>query len=75
MTQGDKRKTLFHGRSTNLCGWCHYHKCGLTVRQMKLKKCLGKQCNAFQKFPEHGYWKYREHIKENKRLRKERRGY
>lgn len=69
------RKTLYHGRSTNLCGWCHYHRCGMTVRQMKLKKCLGKQCNAFQKFPEHPYWTQRKRIKENKQLRKERRGY
>lgn len=64
------RKTLFRGKSTNLCGWCYFHKAGMTVRQMKLKKCLVKQCNAFQKFPEHPYWKQREFIKQQRKKRK-----
>lgn len=70
-----RRRTLYSGTSSNLCGWCHYHNCGLTVRQMKLKKCLGKQCSALQKYPEHPVWKHRENIKDIKRKRKlERRG-
>ncbi len=70
------RKTLFRGKSTNLCGWCYYHDKGLTVRQMRLKKCLSRQCNAFKKFPEHMYWQQREAAKKvKKQHRKERRGY
>lgn len=61
------RRTLYRGSSTNLCGWCHYHKRGVTPRQMRLKKCLAKQCNAFQKFTEHPLWKQREDIKRIKK--------
>ncbi len=69
------RKTLFRGKSTNLCGWCYYHDKGLTVRQMRLKKCLSRQCNAFKKFPEHTYWQQREAAKRAKKQRKLERGY
>ncbi|MBO4556042.1 MAG: hypothetical protein J5706_04715 [Elusimicrobiales bacterium] len=69
------RRTLFRGTSTNLCGWCHYHDCGLTVRQMRVKKCLKKQCHWFQRFPEHGIWQQREAAKRAKKQRKLERGY
>ncbi len=62
--------TLFHGYSSNLCAWCHYHNVGVTVRQMKLKKCLGRQCGALEKY-DHPIWKHRENIKELRKKRKE----
>lgn len=71
MTENVKpmRRTLFHCYSSNLCAWCHYHNAGLTVRQMRLKQCLGRQCNALEKY-EHPIWKYRERIKQLKKERK-----
>lgn len=68
--QDPRRKTLFHGRSSNLCGWCHYHHAGLTPHQLKIKKCLGKQCKALQRFTNHPYWKQRDFIKAQKAKRK-----
>ncbi len=71
MTENVKpmRRTIFHSYSSNLCAWCHYHNGGLTVRQMRLKQCLGRQCNALEKY-EHPIWKYRERIKQLKKERK-----
>lgn len=66
----DRRRTLYNGESSNLCGWCHHHHAGLTVRQMKLKHCQAKQCKAFEKYPDHGYWKHRDYIKAQKAKRK-----
>ena len=71
MTENAKplRRTIFHSYSSNLCAWCHYHHAGLTVHQMKLKQCLGRQCGHLEKY-EHPIWKYREHIKKLRRQRK-----
>lgn len=63
-------KTIFGVYITNPCAYCHYHEGYLTVRQMKNKDCLGKQCNRLQK-SEHPYWTYREHVKDLRRKRKE----
>ena len=62
-------RTLFYCYSSNLCAWCHYHNAGVTERQMRKKKCLSRQCDALEKYPEHPIWAYRERIK---RLKKER---
>lgn len=40
-------------------GYCHYHKYGLTVRQMKLHGCLQKHgawCKRFEPNLEHQWW-------------------
>lgn len=73
MTESAKpvRRTLFYGYSSNLCAWCHYHNAGLTVRQMRLKQCLGRQCNALEKY-DHPIWKYRERIRQLKNSAKRR---
>ena len=63
-------RSLYGTHSDNVCGYCYYHHAGVTVRQMKRKRCLAKQCPAFRKYTEHGYWKQREEIKKNKRERK-----
>lgn len=34
---------------SNCCGYCKLKHKYLTVRQMKTKQCLGKQCNALSK--------------------------
>lgn len=52
----------------NTIGFCTFHHCFLTVRQLKTKGCLGKQCKCLDK-NDHVYWKLREEkrlLKKNK---------
>lgn len=51
----------------NVPGFCKLHHKHLTIKQIKQKGCLGKQCKYLDKFEEHKYWKQRE---EKKRLKK-----
>ena len=50
--------------SNNVAAYCKYHKCGLTVKQIKVKNCLGKQCWYLQKNESHEWWKQREITKQ-----------
>lgn len=55
-------------------GWCNYHKTAMTVRTMKNRGCLckhGGQCDAFQRCPEHDFWRQHEQKKELRRARKQ----
>ena len=63
------RKTLYNCYSDNCCAYCKYHNCNVTVRQLKQKECLKKQCRHLLKNEDHEYWKQRERTKQ---LRKER---
>lgn len=63
-------KTLYNCYSDNCCAYCKLHGCYMTVKQMKKKECLKKQCYYLQKIEEHDIWRQRERAK---RLRKERR--
>lgn len=63
-------KTLYDTCSDNCCAYCKYHRCGVTVRQLRLKECLRKQCRHLQINAEHQYWQQRE-IKKEKRNKKE----
>lgn len=56
------------GSKEKCCGYCGLHKCNLTVKQLKSRECLGKQCTFLKKLP-HPFWEQRE---ERKRLRKAR---
>lgn len=62
---------LFHAESNNVVAYCKYHKCGMTVKQMKAKKCLQKQCHHFVKNEAHDYWRQRDQIKQHRKERKE----
>lgn len=53
------------------CGYCYYHKCHLTVRQLKSHKCLQKNCNRLERYEDHQWWKQRERAKAKKKLNKE----
>lgn len=64
-------KTLFGSETTNSCAYCWKHHKGLTPRQLKQKGCLGKQCDALQRF-EHPYWEQREKTKAYRVARKDR---
>lgn len=62
---------LFNTCSNNVVAYCKHHRCGMTVKQMKCKNCLGKQCWYLQKNEEHPYWKQREITKQKRQERKQ----
>lgn len=64
-------KCLFNSESNNCCGYCKYHRANLTVRQMRTKECLQKQCRHLVKNENHSYWKQREVMKAKRKARKE----
>ena len=63
---------LYGTQSDNIVAYCKYHKCGVTVKQMKTKNCLGKQCNYLVKNETHEYWHQRELTKQRRKNRKQR---
>lgn len=65
------RECLFHTFSDNCCAYCKYHNCSVTVKQMKAKDCLRKQCKHLVKNDNHSYWKQREVMKKKRKDRKQ----
>lgn len=63
---------LYGTQSDNIVAYCKYHHCGVTVKQMKTKNCLGKQCNYLVKNETHEYWHQRELTKQRRKNRKQR---
>ena len=61
---------LFNCESNNCCAYCKHHHASMTVRQMKVKECLQKECRHLVKNTEHQYWRQRERAKQNKKLKK-----
>ena len=51
----------------NCPAFCKLHHKHLTVRQIKQKGCLGKQCKYLDKFLSNKYWEYREKRKQLKK--------
>ena len=64
-------QTLYCGKSNNCCAYCNLHKCHMTVKQMKKKECLKKQCWHLKKNPDHQFWHQRDTVKSKKKARKE----
>lgn len=64
------KECLFNTHSNNVVGYCRYHKCSMTVKQMRCKECLKKQCHYMIKNEEHQYWKQREAVKQKRKNRK-----
>lgn len=54
----------------HIIGKCWKHHCNVTVKQLKQKECLKKQCNALERY-EHEYWRQRDLSKQRRKLRKE----
>lgn len=50
--------------------YCKSHRRELTVKQMKLHKCVQKGCTGLQRYEDHPYWVKRA---EHKAVAKERR--
>lgn len=65
------QETLFHCYSDNVCAYCQLHDCGVTVKQMKKKQCLQKQCRHLQKNENHQIWRQRERTKVLRKARKQ----
>lgn len=63
-------KTLYNCYSDNCCGYCSLHMCSVTVKQLKKKECLKKQCHYLRKNESHDYWRQREWLKQKKKERK-----
>ena len=53
------------------CGFCRHHSCSLTAKQMKAKNCLGKQCDALERYTNHDFWRQHEQKKELRKARKQ----
>ena len=65
------KQTLYNSHSNNCCAYCKLHQCSMTVKQMKAKECLHKQCWHLVKNEEHDYWRYRASIKQKRKERKD----
>ena len=63
-------KTLYDTYSNNVCGRCKLKNCNLTVKQVKSKKCLQKNCWHFVKYENHEWWKQRDILKQKKKEKK-----
>ena len=61
---------LFGTHSDNIAGYCKLHKCSMTVKQIKGKQCLFKQCWHLEKNASHQWWKQREITKQKREARK-----
>lgn len=63
---------LFHTHSDNVAAYCKHHDCYMTVKQMRCKECLQKQCRYLTKNENHQFWRQRELTKQKRKNRKER---
>lgn len=64
-------ETLYGGCSENCAGYCKRHCCHLTVKQIKGRSCLQKQCYYLVKNENHEWWQQRERTKQKRKNRKE----
>ena len=64
------KECLFNSYSDNCCAYCKHHHCSMTVKQMKAKGCLQKQCWHLMKNEKHQYWTQREAMKQKRIDRK-----
>ena len=61
---------LYGTCSENCAGYCKYHKCHMTVKQIRGKNCLSKNCWHLEKNLEHEWWEQRERTKQKRKNRK-----
>jgi hypothetical protein len=69
-----KRRTKANGplgvARENACGYCHLHRVTLSVKQLRGRECLRKQCRHLVPWKQHPYWEQRAREKERKEQRK-----
>lgn len=63
-------ETLYGTCSDNCAGFCGRHNCHMTVKQIKGRNCLGKQCWHFVRNEDHEWWAQRERAKQKRKSRK-----
>ena len=63
-------EVLYGTCSENCAGYCKLHSVGLTVKQIRTKECLGKNCWHLEKM-NHEWWQQRERMKDKRKARKE----
>lgn len=59
-------RTLNNAYAKSPCAYCKHHNCSLTVKQVKQKGCLKKQCWYLKKY-DHEWWRQREAAKAKKK--------
>ena len=64
-----KHETLNNTYAKKPCAYCKLKKCSLTVKQVRAKECLKKECWHLVKY-DHEWWKQREAIKKKKKENK-----
>ena len=62
---------LYNTYSDNIAAYCALHHTALTVKQIRCKNCLGKQCHHLRKNETHDWWRQREAVKQKRKERKE----
>lgn len=63
----EMKKILYGGASNNVCAYCKRKGCYMTVKQVKKKECLKKECHHLDKKEDHEWWKQRELLKQKKK--------
>lgn len=61
---------MYGAESDNVCAYCKKHRKGMTVKQVKTKECLKKNCWHLVKYEDHSWWKQRDVIKAKRKVRK-----
>lgn len=61
---------LYGTESDNVCAYCRRHQKGMTVRQVRKKECLKKNCWYLVKYEQHERWNQRRLTKERRKANK-----
>ena len=61
---------MYGAESDNVCAYCRRHKKGMTVKQVRKKECLKKNCWYLVKYETHTWWKQRGTMKQKRKARK-----
>lgn len=65
------KECLFGTSSDNVAAYCRLHRRNMTVKQMKCKNCLQKECWHLIKNEGHQYWHQRELTKQKRKARRQ----
>lgn len=63
-------RSLNNSYARSPCAYCKLHKCSLTVKQVKQRECLKKECWHLSKYESHEWWKQRLALKQKKKQNK-----
>ena len=64
-----KHETLYNTYAKHPCAYCKKKNCSLTVKQVRAKECLKKQCWHLVRY-KHEWWEQREAQKKKKKEKK-----